>query len=247
MAQSLLMAVLEWLWARLFPKLCFGCGREGQYLCAGCRERLPTQKQQCCVVCGRQNRYGSLCSGCGDHNLTAVISAYRYQEPLIGQLIRACKYRFAYNIGEELGGLLAAFWLDYLKQSSLLAGVRPRWLAPAAKLLVIPLPLAAKRERWRGFNQAAILARAVAQASGLTCQENTLFKIKNTKPQAKLATASRWSNVVGCFAWSGDNLAGRSILLVDDVATTGATLAQAALTLKQAGAGQVVGLVLAHG
>ena len=113
--------------------------------------------------------------------------------------------------------------------------------------LVVPVPLSRKRRRWRGFNQAELLARAVAQNYGLTLDSNNLIRIKHKKPQAKLNEIHRLANVKECFAWRGGDLNKKNIILVDDVVTTGATLNECAKVLKAAGAGQVWGLVVAKG
>lgn len=111
---------------------------------------------------------------------------------------------------------------------------------------LIPIPLSKKRLRWRGFNQAELLARELAAAFAYPLNQD-LKRIKHAWPQADLNGAERLNNIADSFAWTGTSLGGRTIILIDDVATTGATLNEAARILKTAGAGAIYGLVLAKG
>jgi len=111
----------------------------------------------------------------------------------------------------------------------------------------MPVPLSKKRLKWRGFNQAEIIANILADNFKLEIDAKNLKRIKNTKPQAKLNERERRNNLADCFSWLGDKLNGRNIILVDDVATTGSTLNECAKVLKQAGASEVWGLVVANG
>jgi len=113
--------------------------------------------------------------------------------------------------------------------------------------LVVPVPLSGKRLCWRGFNQAELLARKIAENYGLGLDANNLIRIKHKKPQAKLDEVHRQENIKGCFVWRGNNLNKKNIILIDDVVTTGATLNECAKILKASGAGEVWGLVVAKG
>ena len=110
---------------------------------------------------------------------------------------------------------------------------------------VAPVPLHPQRLRQRGFNQAALLAQPLARALGVPLVEG-LTRSRATPPQVGMGSAAlRHENVRGAFTWEGPPLSGGSILLVDDVSTTGATLSAAAEALIAGGAGAVWGLVLA--
>jgi ComF family protein len=110
----------------------------------------------------------------------------------------------------------------------------------AAKLagveLLVPVPLGARRLRERGYNQAAVLARALGERVGARVDERALVRVRETRTQTTLGPAERWRNVQGAFAAAGD-LRGTNVAVVDDVLTTGATLAACAAALAAGGAG----------
>lgn len=117
-------------------------------------------------------------------------------------------------------------------------------LIPAEAL--VPVPLHQKRLRERGYNQSALLARELGKLTRLPVIDGCLIKRKHTLPQARTATvAERRSNTAGAFECLDRRLAGKPVLLIDDVATSGSTLDAAALALKNAGAASVWGLTLA--
>ena len=113
--------------------------------------------------------------------------------------------------------------------------------------LVVPVPLHPKRRRERGFNQAAILARSLARLVGIPCCERALSRVSPTLPQVGLSDSERVRNVRGAFACLKSELvAGKKLLLIDDVMTTGATVRSASESLIKAGALRVSVLTLAR-
>jgi len=112
---------------------------------------------------------------------------------------------------------------------------------------VVPVPLHIDRLRWRGFNQASLLARGLARRCGATCAPAALQRLRPTAPQVGLGETERRHNIRGAFrVRDPDTVSGRSVLLVDDVYTTGATAKECARTLRRAGARRVDVLVLAR-
>jgi len=106
--------------------------------------------------------------------------------------------------------------------------------------LIIPVPLHGKRLRQRGFNQAVLIAGVFAKAWHLPLSRNNLCRIRWTEPQIHLSFNDRVNNVRGAFAVNDPSqIAGRRLVLVDDVYTTGSTVAECAKVLKKAGAGEV--------
>ena len=150
--------------------------------------------------------------------------------------MRTCKFSAIPELAEIMGKLLVRGVqqfpeiLDLLKNES--------------DLLIVPIPLSARRLRERGFNQSLLIAQ---ELSNYFVQPlANLLKKSERRPQSGLAGKKRQANIHGAFLWTGENLSGRKIILVDDVVTTGATLAEAAKVLKRAGAKKVIGLVFAR-
>jgi ComF family protein len=145
--------------------------------------------------------------------------------------IHALKYRGGKQIAFPLAQRMAAVW----KERGLTAD------------LLVPVPLHTDREANRGYNQAILLARALAPQIGVPVLETALFRIRPTASQAKLQKAQRWDNVRAAFASSEfATVTGKRVMLVDDVATTGATLDACAVALLAGGARTVSAFALAH-
>jgi ComF family protein len=147
----------------------------------------------------------------------------------LDSVIHRLKYEGYFALAEPLGALMAAHWPSWLHSIDLLA----------------PIPLHPKRERERGFNQSALLARSLARTRQLPVGEGLLRRTRYTTPQIELGPAERAENVRDAFAAASGKLQGRHVLLVDDVFTTGATMAAAAEALLAAGARAVSGYCLA--
>lgn len=109
--------------------------------------------------------------------------------------------------------------------------------------LVVPVPLHPERLRWRGFNQSLLLARAVAADHKGMLAPKALRRIRATRPQSELGPGERRRNLSGAFAAGAETVRGRSVLLVDDVLTTGTTMRECARVLRRAGASRVEALV----
>lgn len=155
---------------------------------------------------------------------------YLYGGPA-GGLVRNLKYRGVSRLAEPMGRqMVRAF----------------ERLQPAMIDCVVPVPMHVRRTRKRGVNQAMLLAREVAAGLGLPMEE-ALVRTRNTRQQARLADAERLHNLDGAFAVTAD-VAGKRVLLVDDVCTTGATANACAGTLLEGGASAVllVCFALAH-
>lgn len=206
----------------LFPIHCLGCSREDIWLCSDCFRRLEFLAV---------DKKFSL----NIPHLDQLFIAGDYDDPLLAELIKKFKYNFIAPLGNVLADFLISFWRELLRVNSL-----------AAPDFVIPIPLSKKRERWRGFNQAKILAEKFAVIHDLKLND-TLKRFKHNHPQASLPENKRLDNIKDVFRYDGEKLTGQNILLIDDVVTTGATLNEAAKVLKLAGAEKVYGLVLAKG
>lgn len=219
----------------IFPKRCVSCGNQGEWLCAPCDALLFFRPQQDCLVCGRHNDTGVMCPHCSQRAYTRrFLCAFGYRQAVPVRLVKLFKYDFVRSVHGTLARLLIEF---FEKQSGL-----PK------DPLVLAVPLHEKRRRWRGYNQSAMLAKAVADHFGWHHDDGLLLRHKATDPQAKMESSARRLNVDGCFSVKdGADLRGRRVLLVDDVITTGATVEACALALKRAGARSVDALALIRG
>jgi ComF family protein len=227
-----ILRLLQTVVGGLFPTRCVGCHRRGPALCPTCREGLPRLRPPLCPRCSRPERSGTHCRACrsAPPELAAVRAPCAYADAA-GLAVRRLKYAQERHLASDLGALLC---------ETLAA-------RPLAVDLVVPVPLDAARFRQRGYNQAALLAEPVAQSLGVPLVAGALERTRPTRPQVELPARERRANVRGAFACPNpDAVAGRRILLVDDVMTTGATLEACAAGLVAAGADRVYGLVVAR-
>jgi ComF family protein len=110
----------------------------------------------------------------------------------------------------------------------------------------VPIPLSSKRYRERGYNHAEVIASYVAKYFKLVMNSKLLIRVKDTKPQYKLSRKERFENIRGAFDTIREKKIPRSIVLIDDVATTFSTLQEAAMVLKQSGVKKVLGVTFAR-
>ena len=155
------------------------------------------------------------------------------EEHPLRQVVQKFKYGRKVSLGKPLGRLMARGCQEFL------AGCRID--------LIIPVPLHRKRLRWRGFNQAVLLARQVARAYAVPLDVLALQRLRETAAQTQLSEEERRRNVRGAFALAPDrSVSGLTVLLVDDVYTSGATANECSRTLLKNGAKQVYVLTLAR-
>ncbi|MFA6106918.1 MAG: phosphoribosyltransferase family protein [Patescibacteria group bacterium] len=247
----------------VFPIECFGCGREGEWVCPDCFKSLAYKEKQYCLHCKKENLFGEFCPGCSrDYYLAGILIAGDYDNELLSRVIKNVKYHLVKGAAGYLGSYLAAFLINEISKARVAgmdlkagriwekfsgASSAPVFLFNPAGVIIVPVPLSRKRLRTRGFNQSELMAGAITKRLPFAMENRHLKRIKHKIPQAKLGEEKRKKNISGCYGWSGSNLEGRSVILVDDVATTGATLNECARILKENGAGEVWGLVAAKG
>ncbi len=222
------------------------CGgrRQGKDICGQCRWVIDGYRNEIfCVRCGRYAGKGAvlpavtahLCYECRRHSWPFVRA--RAAGPYEGVLKDAI-HRFKYAGRRGLAVCLAR-----LMAEAACAGP----LFPPLDM-ILPVPLAAEKLRIRGFNQAALLAVEVGSLLRVPVNSGLLVKDFETSPQAGLPRAARESNLMGAFRVTDSGaLRGRSILIIDDVFTTGSTMSSAASVVRKAGAGQVFALTAASG
>ena len=212
----------------LFPSRCLGCRRLGSCFCGRCAASIRRLPEPFCPTCARAVDPRFPVCRCAQPALRYTVAAGEFSGPL-----RDAIHRFKYQgMSAGAGGLAA------LLQPAI-APLQTR------DLLLAPLPLHPRRLRERGYNQAALLARALARDGTLPVVEDALRRVKATRAQVTLRAVERARNMAGAFEADPARCAGRSFVLIDDVCTTGATLCAAAQALQAAGAREVLGAVLA--
>ena len=216
----------------IFPKRCVGCSGEGNWLCFDCFMSIEAFATPRCADCKRLTSDGRYCrTHAKDHRLTGLLFVGEFPSRALREAIHVLKY----NGVQEL-----AIPLSYLLVRRLSA------VSTLERAVVIPVPLHPAREAERGFNQAVLLTQLFEQEVAT----NVLVRYRKTKPQASLDQRGREVNLQGAFALHPEGLSkikGKTIILVDDVSTTGSTLDMLAALLKSYGAKQVWGLVVAKG
>lgn len=207
----------------IFPRTCAGCGREGGYLCDECEAAIPRLEPPQCSTCSAPSR-SPLCAWCKAANrpFNGITAPYRWTG-VVKELVYSLKYRNVRASAPRLADLMSAHLSD----------------KRIAADLIVPVPLHPSRERERGYNQSELLARGISKSTGIPMANGVLARTRNTPPQVSMTTPEeRRRNVVGAFECVGD-VAGVRVLLIDDVVTTGATVAECSAQLRQAGAAAV--------
>lgn len=220
----------------VFPPRCAACRAfvsEAHSLCDACQRRWPALRESSCVVCadpfvsGPSHRCGDCLQDPPDFDRLHAAGLY---EGSLHDLVVRLKYqgeeRLAVFLGRQISLALEAYE-DFD--------------------LIVPIPLHVDRLRERGFNQAVLLARNLGRMKKIPVTTEALKKIRPTPPQMTLKKEERRKNLRGVFEVPDERrVRGRSILLVDDVATTGETLREASRVLKEAGAKRVEAAVAAR-
>ncbi len=224
----------------IFPIECLNCHQEGDYFCNSCFKELKYNNKEYLEKALKNIKAPYL---------DKIFIAGDYEDKNLNKLITKYKYNFLKPLGSVLAKFLISFW-DLENQET--ATLDFKISKPQKDYIVIPIPLSEKRLRWRGFNQAEIIAHEFSEHFKYELNLD-LKRIKYQKPQAELSENERLNNLKSAFIWKGENLQGKNILegktiiLIDDVTTTGTTLNEAARVLKMAGAEEVFGLVIAKG
>ncbi len=217
----------------LFPSRCVGCGAYGSFFCSSCQAELPRARPPRCPVCWQPQRQGDACGRCREERpaFQGARSLYLYQG-VAREAVHALKYNYLSALAQPMAQLMAR----YVEEEAIEAD------------LLVAVPLYARRQRLRGYNQSFLLAREVSRRLNLPLAAAALVRRNDTPPQARASEAdARRRNVAGAFDCRPGAVAGRRVLLVDDVTTTGATLdACARALLAKGGASSVWALTFAR-
>jgi ComF family protein len=220
----------------LFPIECLFCKKYGAWICADCFTKLKINDQQSCLHCKKTNATGEFCPTCQEnYSFNGVLIAGDYEDQNLAEAIKKYKYSFIEDLGHDLGNFLTVFLSAQINFNLI-----------NSNTILMPIPLSKARRRYRGFNQAEVLAKIISTNFNLEISKD-LIRPRHKKPQAKLNEAQRKENLKNAFAWAGPDLKNKNIILIDDVVTTGATLNECAKVLKAANAAAIWGLVIAKG
>ena len=226
-----------------FPRTCFSCGKDLPYdrdipLCVPCENGLTLPGPLICQRCGVVLKSGGAhCFHCrgskaSSYKCKVIRAACNFNEYSRG-LVHALKYEGADYVARYMGELMAQRFTLFKE----LADVD----------LVLPVPLFKKRQVQRGYNQSELLARAFCDKTGLTLDTASLVRVRDTGSQTKLGRQARVENMKEAFLVPNPvAVKSKTVLLIDDVATTGSTLESCAQALRRAGAKHVVAFTFAR-
>ncbi len=215
----------------LFPPHCAGCKKPGYRWCPDCERKTTKITKNICLDCGIPQKISGICIPCQNYP-TAYSSARAWglHKGPLRNAVHQLKYRRDIALGENL-----AIYLKNLVKTQ-------NWEID----LILPIPLARKRLKTRGYNQAALLAYPLAYYLEMAYSSKALRRDRETRSQIGLNRQERRENVRNAFAANSNLVNGKTILLVDDVFTTGATLNSASLSLLESGAKSVYAVSLAR-
>jgi ComF family protein len=230
----------------LFPPCCVNCHQFGAWLCARCQGEIEAIQLPVCYRCGQPlDGQGTSppmpaldaslsCKRCRDKKSQLDgLCAYGFHAGPLREAIHQLKYEGLRVLAVPLGKMMGQGW----------AALRPR---DHDIDVVVPVPLHPTRQRQRGYNQAALLARQLGAEIGRPVVENILVRVKATTPQVDLNAEERQANVRNAFKTLDSSLTAKRVLLVDDVCTTGSTLEAACSALRDANASSVWAFTLAR-
>ncbi|MEM0529722.1 ComF family protein [Zongyangia sp. HA2173] len=228
---------IERLLSVLFCKRCAICGRiigQEEEICSLCRADLPTIGSNICPFCGR-DRANCVCEG-DEFAFDGAAAPFYY-----GGKARHLIHQLKFYGQRELTPLLAVFMETRVKEAF-----------PSEQFdLIVPVPMHRSERREREYNHSALLGKELSRRLGIPLREKAITKVRETKRQRGLPAGERRTNLSGAFSACLPDWA-KTILLVDDVLTTGSTAGECAKALKKAGAQQVycitcAATVLEHG
>ncbi|BDI30956.1 amidophosphoribosyltransferase [Capsulimonas corticalis] len=236
-ARRLFVSAADPFLSLLYPPKCATCGLLGSALiCDQCLAQFTPPPNPSCVQCGLSSGEAEACRHCARRppafDRARALGSY---DGVLRHAIHLFKYRDRPQLAEPLGRVLALYF-------------QTADLFPTPCDLIVPVPMHPTRRRVRGYNQSERLARVLSQELAIPRDTTSLRRVRNTRPQVGLASGARESNLLGAFAVrDATNIAGKTLLLLDDVSTTGASIHECAAALKSAGAKTVYALTLAAG
>lgn len=226
----------------LYPEECVFCGAERTLLCEACAATTPLSPQLLCLSCERTSSFGATHAACQTaRTVDTYLSALTYEPGPVQDVIYAWKYSSISHLSLPL---------SYFVRRLITAHPYMRELLEDEQIPFVPVPMHVFKQRLRGFNQAEALVRSLVPTSRVS--NDLLVRVRKGSPQASVSSrVRRLMNARGVYglrtAYLDQHPRSRDVVLVDDVATTGATLNECACLLKRAGYKRVHAITLAHG
>ncbi len=232
------MKPVDWIGELLFPGRCPVCDKAlpmGRKICPACEKKLvPIQEPRCCR-CGKplRDEREEYCGQCRRerHIYDRGLAVFPYNS------IKASLYRFKYQGRREYAEEYGILTARYLGRQIL--AWQPEGL--------VPIPLHPKRQRKRGYNQARLLAESLGRQLGIPVYADLLIRSKNTAPLKRMDAAERQNNLKRAFKMRPDEVKLNTIILIDDIYTTGSTMDAAAAVCREAGVRRIYFVTLAVG
>lgn len=224
----------------LYPPHCPVCDTilplNGAKICSVCEKTLPWVVQPCCMKCGKMigDPGKEYCDDC-------LRVRHVYDQ---GKAFFQYTGRLRASVGRIKSGSRREY-LDYY--ADIMAECGQKWLTLWKPDVIIPVPMYWKKKNRRGYNQSEILAEKISRRTGISVMANAVRKVRDTRAQKELTTADRRKNLKGAFELQRELSDIRTVLIIDDIYTTGSTVDELAKTLKREGVLRVYFLTLCIG
>ncbi len=214
-------SLINSLLSLLFPSKCLGCEKRGIILCESCIDNFklaerPTEER--------------------------ILSLYDYRDPIVKKAIWQLKYYHSPYLGRVLGKLIYDSFLEEINSLQMFSAGSP--------ILVVPVPISHSKNKKRGYNQSEVIAKGFISANPniFKIKKDIIYKKMNTIPQARIENRlKRLKNVKDSFIIkNSEAIKNKTVIVIDDVTTTGGTLLEIMKLLKKSGAKKIVGFTIAH-
>ena len=242
MGRMLSKKVADWLdmaAALLYPPRCPVCdkllGTGARDMCSECRKRVKYLSGPLCCKCGKKlsEREAEYCKDCGRsrHLFNAGRALYEYED------IAPALYRFKYDGRREYAHFFARELAQQL--GAYICSLQPDGL--------VPVPMYRGKQRRRGYNQATLLARALGKELGIPVYTDLVVRNRDTRPLKELNSEERRNNLKKAFNLAQNSVKLKTIILIDDIYTTGSTMDQVSAVFLSGGSQRIYYIVLAIG
>ena len=233
------MAIRERVLDLLFPKRCVVCdeiaGQEGKAVCRRCRDKILYVQEPFCLKCGKQLQHEEqeYCEDCKKNRHLYIQGSALYDYGSMADSIFRFKYAGRMEYADFYGREL------YERKAGWLSMVQPDAL--------VPVPIHAARKRKRGYNQAELVARHLSSLCGVPVNNSLIYRPKQTAPLKDLSHSERQNNLKRAFKIRQNDVKLSTIVIIDDIYTTGSTVDAMSRTFREAGVGQIYFMALAIG